>query len=86
MLPMTNTTMMLKSTSVCPGAVMKNGRCAVAAGLGEAVKGHSPTDGASIETRSHHPRAAAHGLDLDQAYRAAIRRGAGSRVQAILLI
>jgi hypothetical protein len=30
--------MILYSTSVSPGAVMKNGRCAVAIGFGEAVK------------------------------------------------
>jgi hypothetical protein len=34
---MVNTTMMLKSTSVLPGAVTKKGRCSVATGLGAAV-------------------------------------------------
>jgi hypothetical protein len=34
----TNTNVTLNSTSVSPGAVMKNGRCVVAIGLGDAVK------------------------------------------------
>jgi hypothetical protein len=34
----TNTTMMLKTASVLPGAVTKNGTCAVAAGFGEPIK------------------------------------------------
>ena len=38
----TNTSVTLKSTSVSPGAVMKNGTCVVAIGLGDAVKNGLP--------------------------------------------
>jgi hypothetical protein len=36
----TKTNVTLKSTSVSPGCVMKNGICVVAIGLGDAVKGN----------------------------------------------
>jgi hypothetical protein len=45
MLATTNTTMMLKRTSVSPGGVMKNGRCVVAAGFGETVTSDLLSDG-----------------------------------------
>ena len=38
----TNTSVTLKSTSVSPGAVIKNGICVVAIGLGDAVKNDLP--------------------------------------------
>jgi len=61
---------MLKSTSVSPGAVTKNGRCVVAAGLGEAVKGTllpvSAVSGDNLELGSISPHDDAMGFDLDQ--------------------
>jgi len=58
---------MLKSTSVSPGAVTKNGRCVVAAGLGEAVKGTLlPVSGDNLELGSISPHDDAKGFDLDQ--------------------
>src|SRR6195256_800430 len=63
----TNTTMMLKSASVLPGAVTKNGTCAVAAGLGEAVKGALlPVSGACRKSGPSVCSTTRSGLDLDQ--------------------
>jgi hypothetical protein len=76
MLATTNTTMMLKRTSVSPGAVMKNGRCVVAAGFGETVTSDLLSDGgANPGFYPINPHAVASSFDLDQACHVAPRRG-----------